>query len=173
MRKIINIMLVIFFFFLFFACEKKNSPISVEKDDNLYEVEDIVSFYYPKDYTLDTTSRQNKSVVHFVKDKETMFYTTLKDDTDNNVEDMPALYAGELEENKANNVKYRLVETTSGLSCYEFTGVYTKTGIKFKHLIYFTADASYVLGYYSTANFYDKNIGYISKYLDTLVVNHK
>ena len=173
MKKLLKVTLMVFVFVVLAACQNEGPVQSMEREGIQYNVEDIVSFYYPKDFTVDVASKQDKNVVRFVKDKEMIFYTTIKDDTDNDVADLPELYAGALEEYKADDVKYRLVETTSGLDCYEFTGLYKETGIKFKHCAYFTADAYYILGYHSTSQLYDENISDITKYLVTLVVNHK
>lgn len=152
------------------ACGKNTDNVFVEKDGQKYEVADQGSFYYPKDFAMDTSSKNNE-VISFVKDQEIIFYTMMIDDTDNRVEDMPELYAGQLEEDGATDVAFRNITIDSGLNCQEFSGVYQSTGIKFKHMVYFTDHATYVLSYQAPQKIYDQKVEDISKYLDSLVVH--
>ena len=97
-----------------FACGKKSETVFLEKDGTLYEVADQVSFYYPKDFKMDT-SVENKAIVQFVREQEVMSYQTIIDDTDNEIDDMPELYAGQLEEDGAIDVGYKNLKIDSGL----------------------------------------------------------
>ena len=89
------------------------------------------------------------------------------------MEDMPKLYAGQLEEDGAQDVYYLSTKLDSGIECYEFTGLYTATGLKFKHMIYFTAEAEYIYIYQAPQDIYDENISIISQYLNSLTVHHE
>ena len=100
-RILINLFIVCFIV----SCGQKSQNVFLEKDGQLYEVADQVSFYYPKDFVIDQNN-DNKENLQFVRDQEILNYSTLKDDTDNKVEDMPQLYAGQLEEDGAQDVFY-------------------------------------------------------------------
>lgn len=171
MRTCLKIVAVITLLVAVFACGKKSETVFLEKDGMKYEIADQVTFYYPKEFQFDTAV-ENKEIVQFVKETEVVLYTMVKDDTDNKVEDMPELYAGQLEEDGAINVGYKNVKIDSGLTCQEFTGVYQSTGIKFKHMVYFSTEATYVLGYQAPEKEYDKNITLVSQYLNSLAVHH-
>ena len=99
-----------------FACEKDNVEISLERDGNLYEVTDLVSFYYPIDFELNANN-ENQKDVRFIKDEETYIYTTIIDDTDNVLDELPQLYEGQLEEDGAIDVYYSLKTIPSGIEC--------------------------------------------------------
>lgn len=170
MRNFHKIMLILLLGISIGACGEKTDNVFVEKDGQKYEVADQGSFYYPKDFQMDTSSKNNE-VISFVKDQEMISYTMIIDDTDNRLEDMPELYAGQLEEDGATEVGFKNITIDSGLNCQEFSGVYLSTGIKFKHMVYFTNDATYVLSYQAPQKVYDQKIGDISKYLDSLVVH--
>lgn len=172
MRFYVKIIAIIAVFIGLNACKNKSPTVFLEKDGKLYEVADQVSFYYPKEYTIDTAA-DNKAVVRFVNDQEVMTYTTVSDDTDNKVEDMPELYAGQLEEDGATEVAYKNLKINSGLTCQEFTGMFKATGMKFKHMVYFTSDASYILTYQAPQVTYDENISVISEFLGSLTVHHE
>lgn len=172
MRLCLKCGLILMLVTCLFACGKKQASVSIEKEGQLYEAGEMASFYYPKDYSIDITS-QDKSVVKFVKNDEMIFYAMVQDDTDNRLEDMPTLYAGVMEEDGVDDIVDRSIELPSGLTCHEFTGTYKATGIQFKHIVYFTVDATYILGYETVMKTYGENIDMISQYLQTLTVNHK
>lgn len=169
MRTFIKVIAIMTLAFSFVACGKKTENVFVEKDGTQYEIADHSSFYYPKNFSMDTSS-QNNEMISFVKDQEVISYTMIIDDTDNKVEDMPALYAGQLEEDGASDVGFKNVTVDSGLLCQEFTGYYKATGIKFKHMVYFTSEASYVLSYQAPESIYDKHIADMTRYLNSLIV---
>lgn len=172
MRLCIKVIAALTIFISLFACGKKADTVFLEKDGKQYKIADQVSFYYPKEFKIDT-SAENKDAVHFINDQEVMSYKTVHDDTDNKVEDLPALYAGQLEEDGANDVGYKNLKITSGLTCQEFTGIFKATGMKFKHMVYFTTEASYVFTYQAPQEIYDDNISVISEYLNSLAVHHE
>ena len=170
MQKYFKIITLVALLISIVACGKKSETVFVEKDGEKYEIADQVSFYYPKDFQMNSTL-ENKEVVQFVKDKEVISYRTIIDDTDNDIKDLPELYAGQLEEDGATHVGYKNVEVTSGLLCQEFTGNYQSTGIQFKHMVYFSSHYTYVLSYDAPKDVYEKNISEITQYLNSLVVH--
>lgn len=172
MRLYVKVITIMTIFVSLFACGKKSETVFLETDGKQYEIADQVSFYYPKDFEIDTTA-ENKEVVRFVKEQEVMTYTTVNDDTDNKIDDMPELYAGQLEEDGASDVGYKNLKITSGLTCQEFTGIFKATGMKFKHMVYFTAEASYIFTYQAPQKTYDEDITIISEYLGSLAVHHE
>lgn len=113
MRTKLKIFTVILLVFSFFACGKKDKIVSLEKEGTEYKIADIASFYYPNDFELDTKSN-NQQIVRFVKKEEVVFYTTMQDDTDNQLDDLPELYAGQLEEDGAQDVAFKNIKIESG-----------------------------------------------------------
>lgn len=153
------------------ACGQK-SQIFLEKDGILYEIGEQVSFYYPKDYEIDPTN-ENKEEIRFIKEQEVIEYTIVKDDTVNKVEDMPTLYEGELEAEGAIDISVYNVTLDSGMKCQNFTGVYNASGMYFKHIVYFTNEATYIYSYQAPKDVYEKNIDEITPYLKSLAVHHE
>ena len=170
MRTYIKIVVLIALLVSIVACGKRSETVYVEKDGKKYEIADQVSFYYPKSFQMNTTL-ENKEIIQFVRNQEVISYRTIIDDTDNDVSDLPELYAGQLEEDGAKDVGYKNVEVTSGLVCQEFTGSYQSTGIQFIHMAYFTSHSTYVLSYEAPKDDYEKNIGVITQYLNSRVVH--
>lgn len=170
MKFYARIVLVVSLVTCLFACTQKTDNVYVEKDGSKYEVSEQISFYYPKSFSMDTASTDTY-VVSFIKDQEVITYSMIPDDTDNEVEDMPDLYEGQLEEDGAVQVGYKNIEVDSGLVCQEFTGVFEANGIKFKDVVYFRPDAAYVLRYKAPEKIYNENIEEISKYLNSIMVH--
>ena len=102
-----------------------------------------------------------------------MYYTTQKDDYDNQLEDLPELYQGELEQDGATDVTYNKEELESGIECHVFTGSYHATGIQFKHMVYFTDSAAFIYSYEAPKDDYEENIDEITVYLDSLTIHHE
>lgn len=172
MRYISRIFICLCVIFLVVSCGKKSQKVYLEKDGNLYEVADQASFYYPKDFKMNTES-ENKEILQFTNEQEILSYSMLQDDTDNKVEEMPQLYVGQLEEDGAENVSIVSLELDNGMKCFECTGMYTATGLMFKHIIYFTNDATYVYSYQAPQDVYNENIKVITEYLTSLTVHHE
>lgn len=172
MRYIRRIFICLFVIGFVVACGQKSQKVYLEKDGHLYEVADQVSFYYPKDFEIDANN-DNKEKLQFVKEQQVLSYLTLKDDTDNKVEDMPNLYEGQLEEDGAQDVAMYSTKLDNGMTCYEYTGMYTATGLKFKHMIYFTSEATYIYAYQAPKDVYEENIAVMTQYLNSLTVHRE
>lgn len=172
MRRFLKVFISLFILCFVVGCQQKSQNVFLEKDGELYKIADQVSFYYPKDYEVDT-SNDNKKLIQFIKDEEVLQYSTSIDDTDNKIEDLPKLYEGQLEEDGAGDIHYYKVQLDSGIDCYEFMGNYIATGVKFKHVVYFTTDATYIYAYQSPEESYDENIEVITQYLESLTVHHE
>ncbi len=166
--KILCVCLVLF---VMSACEGKSTTVSLEKDGTLYEITDQASFYYPNRLSIDTSS-DNIQAVHFIDDDEIMTYFSMEDDTDNLIEDMPDLYQGQLEEDGATAVSYRKITLDSGIECYKFYGIYSSSGMKFEHVVFFTTECTYALTYQASETVYDENIEEINQYLESLTVHY-
>jgi hypothetical protein len=54
MRACLKVVTIVTLLLTVFACGKKSETVFLEKDGTLYEVADQVSFYYPKDFKMDT-----------------------------------------------------------------------------------------------------------------------
>ena len=114
MRTCLKIIAVIAVLVSVVACGKQPKSVSVEKDGSKYEIADQISFYYPKDFQMNTTL-ENKEIIQFVRNQEVISYRTIVDDTDNDINDLPELYAGQLEEDGADNVGYNKWSCVSGV----------------------------------------------------------
>lgn len=156
--------------FILFACNSGNVKVILETEGTEYKIMDSVSFYYPKDYKIDIGNEPNDSVL-LLKDDEMLKYQMLLNDTDNNINDLPHLYLGQLEEDGAVNGEFSSIVLENELKCFEFTGVYSTSGIKFKHLVYFGEKAIYVYMYQAPENVYDNNINVATQYLRSLTVH--
>lgn len=170
MNKYYKIVSVIVLLFCIVACSQKNEIVLLDKEGEKHQIEDKVSFYYPKTFKIDS-SYENKKVIRFVSDKQILSYSTIIEKTDNKMEDMPALYAGQLEEDGAIEVGYKNIEIKSGITCQEFTGSFKSTGMKFKHTVYFGQKGTYVYAYQAPQDVYLKEISVISQYLESIVVH--
>ncbi|MCD7808517.1 MAG: hypothetical protein LUH02_04180 [Erysipelotrichaceae bacterium] len=167
----VKILCLLALLFVFGACENKSSVVSLEKDGTLYEITDQASFYYPNRLSIDTSS-DNIDAVHFIDEDEIMTYFSLEDDTDNLIEDLPALYQGQLEEYGATDVSYNKITLDSGLECYKFYGIYSSSGMKFEHVVFFTTECTYALTYQASESVYEENIEEINQYLESLTVHY-
>lgn len=172
MRYISKIFVCLLIVFLVVACGEKSQKVYLEKDGNLYEVTDQASFYYPKNFEM-SFEDENKKILQFCNDQEVLGYSMSQDDTDNKIADMPKLYAGQLEEDGAQDVSIYSLKLDNGMECYECTGMYTSTGLMFKHIVYFTNNACYVYFYQAPKDIYNENIAVITQYLNSLTVHHE
>ena len=171
MKQVIRL-LVICMLFSLSACQQKKETLFIEKDGKLYEIFDQVSFYYPETFTADVRSYSGDTI-QFIKNEELLSYTSYLDTIDNSVEEMATLYEGQLQQGGASDILYVNEKLDSGNNCYIFTGKYYATGIKFKHIVYFALDTTYVYAYQAPQDAYDKNIEVISKYLESLTVHYE
>lgn len=171
MKYMKKMILVFMMCLMMVACGQKSQTIHLEKDGNIHEIADQVSFYYPKDFAIDTAN-DNTEILQLVLDEEVFNYITEKDDTDNAVEDMPELYAGQLEEDGASDVQYYSKKLESGIECQVFTGRFLATGMKFKHIVYFTDQYVYDYSYQAPEEIYDDCIAARTQYLESLTVHH-
>ena len=171
MKISIKILAVLLLVVTLFSCEKEKTDISLERDGTLYEVADQVSFYYPKDFQLNVNN-ENQKDVRFTKNDEMYIYATIIDDTDNVLNELPQLYGGQLEEEGAIDVYYYKEVIPSGIECYQFTGTYQASGMKFVQMVYFTEEASYIYSYQAPENVYDEQSGVALQYLESLTVHH-
>lgn len=170
MNRYYKIASIVLLLFCIVACSQKDEVILLDKDGEKYQIADEISFYYPKTFKIDS-SYENKKVIRFVNEKQIISYSTIVEKTDNKVEDMPALYAGQLEEDGAIEVGYKNITIKSGLTCQEFTGSFQSTGMKFKHTVYFTQKATYAYTYQAPQEVYEKEISTISQYLESIVIH--
>lgn len=167
MKKI----LILFLSIILFACDN-NVKVILETDGKEYLIMDNVSFYYPKDFEIDLTGETAESV-SFVDEDEIYKYVMIVDSTDNNLDDMPHLYLGQLEEDGAEGAEYSSIVLENEMECYEYTGIYSMSGIKFKQLVYFTQDATYIYMYQAAESVYDNNIDVVTQYLRSLTVHNE
>lgn len=170
MRCIKSLVAIVGFLCMIVACERESREVFLEKDGTLYEIADQVSFYYPKEFELNINN-DNKEIIQFVSEKESFYYTMEIDDTDNYIEDRPELYAGQLEEDGAKDVHYKSVQLESAIECHEFTGSYVATGMKFKHIVYFSEEATFIYIYQAPQDVYDDHIVEMTQYLESLTVH--
>ena len=171
MKHVIRLLVVCMLFCLS-ACQQKKETLFIEKDGKLYEVFDQVSFYYPETFTADVSS-YSENTIRFVKNEELLSYTSYLDSIDNSVEEMAALYEGHLQQGGASDILYSAVKLDSGNKCYDFTGKYLATGIKFRYIVCFAQDTTYIYGYQAPMDAYEDNIDVIGKYLESLTVHYE
>lgn len=171
MKHVIRL-LVICMLFCLSACQQKKETLFIEKDGKLYEIFDQVSFYYPETFNADVHS-YGGNTIRFIKNEELLCYTSYLDSIDNSIDEMAALYEGFLQQDGASDVVYTAQTLESGNICYVFTGKYYATGIKFKHVVYFSLDTTYIYGYQAPQDAYDQNIDVLSKYLESLTVHYE
>lgn len=151
------------------ACGRKER-IFLEKDGTLYTIGDQVAFYYPKNFEIDTT-HEDKNKICFMGEDEILSFFTVLNQTENKLTEMPQLYVGELEEKGAVDVKYYDVTLESGIQCQSFTGMFQSSGIQFKHIVYFTEQATYSYCYEAVQDVYDENIVVMNQYLESLTIH--
>ena len=161
MKTIGHILVCVVLVFSLFACGKKVEKVSVDKEGNEYKVDDDVSFYYPKEFKLEmntTNDEQDPSTLRFIHQEQVFYYTVERSNYDNEPQDMKELYYGELEQMNASSIKVKPPVLDSGLSCYEFSGQFKDTGIKFTNLVYFENQTTYIYGYQAKTDVYNKEI---------------
>ncbi|MFV0394359.1 MAG: hypothetical protein ACK5LC_08180 [Coprobacillaceae bacterium] len=150
------------------ACGSRLEYTSLKKEGTEY-VMDNVRFYYPNRYELDGELTNNETI-HFHDDEESIFYEVTEDETVNELKDRDELYTAELEQNGASNIVISMPILESGLTVYEITGSYVDTGMRFKHIVYFTDEHTYVYGYMATTEKYEANSKEITTFLQSIVV---
>lgn len=153
------------------ACGPKENTVNLKKSGTEYKIDDNVSFYYPSDFEIDISNTKDTKI-DFKKDSEVIFYAANKDNSDNEVDDRDELYTGELEEKGATNIVVSKPIINSGLTSYEIEGEIKETGIKFKHLVYFSSGYTYIYGYIAPKTVYDEKIEAITDYLQSIVINN-
>lgn len=159
------------------ACGSRSKHVSLEKDGTKYAIGNDVSFYYPNDFSLDTSRHydviapKGSNTLRFIKDDETIFYTVIEDKTDNSNDDKDELYTAQLEQEGASNIVVSRPILQSGITVFEITGNYNTTGMRFKHIAYFKDEHSYVFGYFATIDDYNDHIDTVTEFLHSIAID--
>lgn len=167
MKKVFLVLLS----FILFACGSKNAKVVFETEGKEYKSMDNVSFYYPKDFKIDLPD--NNIGVSFDDEDEVYKYIMVLNDYDNDINDYPQLYLGQLEEDGVIQAEYSSIVLENRMQCFEYTGVYKTSGMWFKQVVYFTKDATYVYMYLASEDVYEKKISQATQYLRTLTVHNE
>lgn len=162
--------LLVFLSMLLFACNAQEKVI-LETAGKEYSILDNVSFYYPKEFNIHLND--NNEGISFVDEDEMFKYLMIMNNSDNNIEDYPQLYLGQLQQEGAFDTEYSSIILENEMNCFEYTGIYKLTGIKFKQIVYFTKDATYVYMYQSSEKVYDDKIDIVTQYLRSLTVHNE
>lgn len=153
---------------LLVGCGSREEYTNLKKEGSEYIV-DNVRFYYPNRFQLDGDQTDNISI-HFHDDMESVYYEVHEDETVNELTDRDELYVAELEQEGASNIVVSEPILESGLKVYEITGSFLDTGMRFKHIVYFTQTHTYVYAYLATIEDYDKNQEEMTEFLHSIVV---
>ena len=156
MKKLILIIITTLCLSLIVACGALDREVNLEKNGKKYSTEQGVSFYYPNDFEINLDSKDN-STVKFSKDNNMLYFTVLKDESDNVLEDKDELYTGELEQGGASSIEVSRPVLDSGLSVYQYIFTYSDTVIKAMEIVYFGDNNTYIYGYCATKDDYDAN----------------
>lgn len=162
--------LLVFLSMVLFACNAQKKVI-LETDGKEYSIMDNVSFYYPKDFIINLND--GNEGVSFVDEDEMFKYVMVMNNSDNSIEDYPQLYLGQLQQEGAYDAEYSSIILENEMSCFEYVGIYKLTGIKFKQLVYFTKDATYIYMYQSSEKVYDDKVDIVTQYLRSLTVHNE
>ena len=166
MKKYRKIVMILICFISLVACGKKEEKVPLNKEGTLYEIGKDISFYYPSDFEL-ISKLVDESTVQFSKENQVLYYKVEDNTFDNEIKERVELYKGELESSGATRIEVNEPALESGLKCYEYSGIYKDTGLKFMHLVYFDEKATYIYGYEANGNDYDENIDHIVVYLES------
>lgn len=156
MKKIILIIITTLCLSLVIACGALDQEVNLEKTGKEYSTDQGVSFYYPNDFVINLNS-EDTNTVKFSKGNDTLYFTVIKDETDNVVEDKDELYTGELEQSGATSIEVSRPILDSGLSVYQYLFTYSDTGIKTMEIVYFGDNNTYIYGYRATKDDFDAN----------------
>lgn len=162
------------------GCQPDADQITMEKDGVAHVISEDVQFYYPKGFTLETkvvqddtqTVRGVRNIVELKKNNETLFYTSLVNDTENTVLDREVLYIGDLESEAGIDVNLENMELNSGTKVSVITGRYRDTGVYFKHIVHFGVENTNIYGYYSDQETYTNNVVNMTKFLESIVISN-
>lgn len=166
MKKVILIIITTLCLSLVIACGARDREVNLEKTGKKYSTDQGVSFYYPNDFEISLNSKDTNTV-EFSKDNNTLYFTVVKDKTDNVVEDKDELYTGELEQSGASSIEVSIPALDSGLSVYQYLFTYNDTGIKTMEIVYFVDDTTYIYGYRATKDDFDANEKDMGVYLQS------
>lgn len=166
MKKIVKLFMLIVCLCLVTACGPRDNDVNLEKMGTKYTTDNGVSFYYPSDYEVKIDS-QNSDIVEFYQEDNNLYFKVIKNETDNVIEDESELYVGEIEENGASKVEVSKPLLDSGLNVYQYVYTYGDTGIKVKEIVYFSVEATYIYGYTSTKDNFDKQDEDMTVYLQS------
>ncbi len=150
------------------GCQSDELSDNTVKNGIEYQVNDNISFYYPDTFELSGVTGEE---VSFAKDDQQMYYRSIADDSQNQLDDLDELYIGTLEQNGAEIIDVSKPIIASGLDCYYITGIYSDVAIRFSELVYFTSSMTYVYGYRAASDTYNDNSDIVRTYLETIVID--
>ena len=166
MRRILFSFLVTIIFLT--GCQSDKLSSNTVKNGIEYQVNDNISFYYPDTFELSGVTGEE---VSFGKEDQKIYYRSIEDDSQNQLDDMDELYIGTLEQKGAEILEVSKPIIASGLDCYYITGIYGDVAIRFSELVYFTSNMTYVYGYQAATDTYNENSEIVRTYLETIVID--
>lgn len=162
--------------FVLSACQEEVKVANVVKEGTLYEIGSQVSFYYPSDFSAITqedllTATIDTNSLQLQKNDELIVYSVDYDVTENTDAEKQVLYVSELEQIGATGITVSQPILESGITVYEITGFYNDISVRFKHIVYFMADRTYIYGYRANTETYEAQIDYITSFLKSITIN--
>lgn len=159
------------------GCQEESTTTNVVKEGTLYEVGTEVDFYYPSSFTLTNQADDAAAIattsntIQFQDDDELLIYMITYDATENTSDEKKVFYVSELEQYGATGVTVSQPILESGITVYEVTGYYNDIGMRFKHIVYFSEDKTYIYAYRADTATYESRIDYITTFLKTLTID--
>lgn len=153
------------------ACGAQKKIFNLEKEGKIYNYSEMVSFYYPRDWIVETDSVKLSLDIFSNSSEEALFFDSFEMQGSNSPSEMLDLYVKSLEELGVVVERKDEISHPEKFTCFLLDGYNAKDERKFREIVVFFDGTQYIYSYVASPKDYEKNIDVMQLYLESLVVN--
>lgn len=153
------------------ACEPKTTIFNLEKDGVLYNYNDVITFYYPRDWNVTKDELKLSLDIINQNQREALYFDTFEADSGNSTSDLMILYEAKLKDLGVEIIEESEVALESGQSCFYLEGHIERRELSFCEVVVFVGTKQYIYSYIADENVYNENCEIMKNYLYSLAVN--
>lgn len=163
--------LVIVSLFMLFACKPQDTLFNLEKDGVIYNYNDIITFYYPRDWIVTKDELKLSLDITNENQREAFYFDTFETEGSNDQSDLIMLYEAKLKDLGVEINQKRQMTLQSGQLCFYLEGRVPKSELSFCEAVVFFGQKQYIYSYIADDEVFAKNNEVMKNYLMSFVVN--
>ena len=153
------------------ACQSQELAFNLEKDGELYNYNEIISFYYPRTWNINKDDLKLSLDIVNEAEEEALYFDTFELEESNAYNELLALYVSKLTSVGVEITHQQEDVLDYGQNCFYLEGVMSKNQLSFCEVVVFVGQKQYVYSYIAKDELYEANKEEMMHYLKSMVVN--